>query len=71
MGQWRPSATTKAYICTIRLRGRPDSELLSGILGKYSFVVKERNVTGNRMTIAPHDQLAEQNRIETRRWYTP
>jgi type IV secretory pathway TraG/TraD family ATPase VirD4 len=48
-----------------------EAEALSKALGEYSFVVKERNVSGDRMTIAPRNHLAENNRIETRRWYTP
>jgi type IV secretory pathway TraG/TraD family ATPase VirD4 len=46
-----------------------DAEALSVALGEYSWVVKERNVSGDRMTIPGH--LSENNRIETRRWFTP
>lgn len=46
-----------------------DAEALSVALGEYSWVVKERNVSGDRMTIPGH--LSENNRIETRRWLTP
>jgi hypothetical protein len=46
-----------------------DAEALSKALGEYSWVVKERNISGDRVGIPGH--LAEQNRIETRRWYTP
>jgi type IV secretory pathway TraG/TraD family ATPase VirD4 len=50
---------------------KEESERLSEMLGETSFVVKERNVSGDRMAVTPRDHLAEQNRIETRRNYTP
>jgi type IV secretory pathway TraG/TraD family ATPase VirD4 len=48
-----------------------DAEALSVALGEYTTVVKERNVSGDRMTLAPRGHLAESNRLETRRWLTP
>jgi type IV secretory pathway TraG/TraD family ATPase VirD4 len=50
---------------------KEESERLSEMLGETSFVVQERNVSGDRMTITPRNHLAEQNRIETRRNYSP
>jgi type IV secretory pathway TraG/TraD family ATPase VirD4 len=50
---------------------KEESERLSEMLGETSFVVQERNVSGDRMTLTPRNHLAEQNRIEKRRNYTP
>jgi type IV secretory pathway TraG/TraD family ATPase VirD4 len=50
---------------------KEESERLSEMLGETSIVVQHRNVSGDRMTIAPRNQLAEQNAIETARHYSP
>jgi type IV secretory pathway TraG/TraD family ATPase VirD4 len=50
---------------------KEESDRLSEMLGETSFVVQERNVSGDRMAVTPRNHLAEQNRIETRRHYTP
>jgi type IV secretory pathway TraG/TraD family ATPase VirD4 len=50
---------------------KEESERLSEMLGETSVVVQHRNVSGDRMTIAPRNQLAEQNAIETARHFSP
>lgn len=50
---------------------KKESDTLSEMLGETSVVVRHRNVSGDRMTIAPRNHLAEQNAIETGRHYTP
>jgi hypothetical protein len=47
-----------------------EAEPLSKALGKFSFVLQHRNLSGDRMALMK-DQLSEQNQVQTRDHFTP